>query len=105
MSFLLYFIPWWVYAIIALIAVGLVWKFFGWRWVLPAIVALGSGIALTRQRQLGYSDRKEEESKVVENTTKEFQEIHNENVARPDTELDNINAPWLRDNARPRSKH
>lgn len=58
---LLYAVPWWLWAILALIVVAIVWRLLGWKWV-PALAAVGLVLLLgDRAAQQGYRQRRREE--------------------------------------------
>lgn len=99
-DFLMYAVPWWVWALLGLVAALGVAHIFGFRpamWVLGVVVAL---VLLNRARQSGFQDRvnqqKQEKADAVINRKESDSEI--DEMAEParDAEFDG----WLRDKPR-----
>lgn len=81
---ILYSVPWPVWAILGIIAAGIIYRLYGWKWALIILAAFGGSTALQKARQAGYKDR---EKREMQNANKA---IDRANKARQ--KADEINA-------------
>lgn len=95
-TWLLYQVPWWVYAALVLVATGFIYRLFGWKGVLVAL-SLGGGAVLYRKgAQQGFKDKGEIVTREGQEAVKDYQETKHEAERMDAEELDRINDPWIK---------
>lgn len=96
MTWLLYQVPWWLYAIGVLAIAAGVYRLFGWKGVLVAL-SLGAAAVLYRKgAQQGFEDKGEIIEHQGAEAVKDYQEKKHEAERMDMDELDRLNDPWIR---------
>lgn len=91
LSWLAYQVPWWVWAVLAVCALGAVGFFWRNVKVLLAAAALIAAFVYThRQRQKGYNDRVDEEKEATDALDKAYEEIENRPARDRDAVYDSL---------------
>lgn len=75
LDWLVYQIPWYVWAVLGVIVAVAVQRFFGWRNAIMAAIGIGAAVLLHRSRQQGYRDRVNQEREEREELRDEYDQI------------------------------
>lgn len=89
-------IPWWVWLILGLIALGLIWKFFGWKWVPAAAGVLLVLLFGDRALKAGYQQRKREEDAQQDKADSTVAQAQQQATADSDAELGKKVDKWTK---------
>jgi hypothetical protein len=76
-AWLLYQVPWWVWALLGLAVVGAIQRAIGWRNAIAAAAVIGAALFGHRSRQRGYQDRQAQEEKASDTLEEYYREIDN----------------------------
>jgi hypothetical protein len=100
LEWLAYQVPWWVWAVLAIVVIGFLHRFIGLRNALVAAGIAAAAIFHTRARQQGWKDREDrieqDKAKAIVKRRESDAEIDQMDSAGRDAEWDR----WLRDDKR-----
>ena len=87
-QWILYTVPWWVWAVLGLIVVGAVQYFWGWQKALAALSAVAAVVLLGRARQQGWEAKVKADlkaaDKLIDRAVKARQKAEAEIAKHPD---------------------
>lgn len=79
-EWLLSLVPWWVWLVLAAVAIGAVWRVFGWRGAVAAAAALLPMLGCRWAVNLGAERERAKQSKAHDHLQEHYDEIDRQDI-------------------------
>lgn len=97
-DWLISLIPWWVWLGLAVTAVGVVWRLWGWQGAVAAAGAIAGVLAYGKGRNDAYRDERARTDRRNAQAMKDRKDVDDEIADLGSNDLDSAYQRWLRDN-------